>query len=254
MQRIFSNSRGVAVAKNFYEILGVPRNASDLEIKSAYHRLARKYHPDKAPNPEEAASFEVEFSKISTAYNTLKDKDKRSAYDLTVIEASQSESSPANSVVSSSPSLTGSALGNAGSAAMEKSKATVAKRAFLKASQLMAAGDFNKAVEFLDVAIKNNENEPAYFAKMAQACLKSNRGFNRATEAAQRAIQLDPYNSDFRLILAEIYEKANIKSLAIKTYEEIIKWDPMNEKAKQAIAILNPPKKTLLSLFFKKKD
>lgn len=238
------------MSKNFYEILGVPRNASDLEIKSAYHRLARKYHPDKAMAPEEVARLEAEFSKISTAYNALKDKEKRQTYDAS-LETATTESSPSNPRM---PSAAGGGAPSGNNAAqMEKSKAVVAKRAFLRASQLMSSGDYSKSVEFLEVAIKNNENEPAYYAKLAQACLRSHRSFNRATDAAQRAIQLDPYNSDYRLILAEIYENANIKSLAIQTYEEILKWDPINEKAKQALAVLKPEKNGLFAKLFKKK-
>ena len=54
---------------NPYEALGVSKNASADEIKSAYRRLAKKYHPDTATDKKNAA---VEFSKISAAYDILK--------------------------------------------------------------------------------------------------------------------------------------------------------------------------------------
>ncbi|MGD9496578.1 MAG: molecular chaperone DnaJ [Armatimonadota bacterium] len=63
---------------DFYEILGVDRNASQEEIKKAYRRLARKYHPDVNPNDPQA---EQRFKEISQAYQTLKDPDKRAKYD-----------------------------------------------------------------------------------------------------------------------------------------------------------------------------
>ena len=63
--------------KDYYAILGVERNASDDQIKKAYRNLARKYHPDvsKDPNGEE------KFKDAAEAYKTLKDAEKRAAYD-----------------------------------------------------------------------------------------------------------------------------------------------------------------------------
>jgi curved DNA-binding protein len=63
--------------KDYYSILGVGKNASEADIKKAYRKLAHKYHPDvsKEPNAEE------KFKEVAEAYETLKDKEKRAAYD-----------------------------------------------------------------------------------------------------------------------------------------------------------------------------
>lgn len=68
----------MAEKKNYYEILGVDKKASDAEIKSAYRKLAMKYHPDKNPNNAEAAE---KFKEINEAHETLSDSQKRAAYD-----------------------------------------------------------------------------------------------------------------------------------------------------------------------------
>jgi DnaJ-class molecular chaperone len=64
--------------KDYYAILGVPRGADEKEIKKAYRRLARKYHPDLNPGDKEA---ERKFKEINEAYEVLSDPEKRKRYD-----------------------------------------------------------------------------------------------------------------------------------------------------------------------------
>lgn len=64
--------------KDYYEILGVSKNADEKEIKSAYRKLAKKYHPDLHQGDEAAAE---KFKEVSEAYEVLSDKDKRKKYD-----------------------------------------------------------------------------------------------------------------------------------------------------------------------------
>ena len=67
------------MAKNYYDILGVNKNASDDEIKKAYRSLAFKYHPDR--NSGDKAAEEM-FKQINAAYDVLGDESKRKNYDL----------------------------------------------------------------------------------------------------------------------------------------------------------------------------
>lgn len=64
--------------RDYYEVLGVKRGASASEIKKAYRKLARKYHPDLNPGDKTA---EAKFKEISAAYEVLSDKEKREKYD-----------------------------------------------------------------------------------------------------------------------------------------------------------------------------
>lgn len=65
--------------QDYYEVLGVDKKASDAEIKKAYRKLAKKYHPDLHPNDKEAND---KFSKINEAYEVLSDPEKRKKYDM----------------------------------------------------------------------------------------------------------------------------------------------------------------------------
>ena len=63
--------------QDYYETLGVARNASEADIKKAYRRLAMKHHPDR--NPDKAS--EAKFKEVNEAYAILSDAQKRAAYD-----------------------------------------------------------------------------------------------------------------------------------------------------------------------------
>jgi len=66
--------------KDYYAILGVPKNAAEKDIKSAYRELARKWHPDA--NPKSPKEAEEKFKEISEAYEVLGDPEKRKKYDV----------------------------------------------------------------------------------------------------------------------------------------------------------------------------
>ncbi|MCX8058067.1 MAG: molecular chaperone DnaJ [Spirochaetes bacterium] len=73
----------MAGSKDYYEILGVPRNATKEEIKKAYKKLAMQYHPDRNPGNKEA---EEKFKEITQAYEVLSNDEKRQIYDRYGVE------------------------------------------------------------------------------------------------------------------------------------------------------------------------
>ncbi|MGI9410030.1 MAG: DnaJ domain-containing protein, partial [Hyphomicrobiaceae bacterium] len=64
--------------RDYYEILGVDRDVGDKQLKSAFRKLAMRYHPDRNPGDAEA---EQSFKDVNEAYEVLKDSQKRAAYD-----------------------------------------------------------------------------------------------------------------------------------------------------------------------------
>ena len=69
----------MSTKRDYYEILGVTKSVTDKELKSAYRKMALKWHPDK--NPDKKAEAEAKFKEINEAYQVLSDSKKRQAYD-----------------------------------------------------------------------------------------------------------------------------------------------------------------------------
>merc|ERR1712217_288097 len=66
--------------RNYYEVLEVPKDADEKAIKSAYRKLALKWHPDK--NPDDRQTAEIKFREVAEAYEVLSNPEKRKNYDL----------------------------------------------------------------------------------------------------------------------------------------------------------------------------
>jgi curved DNA-binding protein CbpA len=241
---------------DYYEILEIPSDSGEREIKVAYHRLARQLHPDKAATPDEAHRAEERFALVSAAYNALKDPDKRAEFDRTRVKSAEAASG--SGLATSNPSATATARVLASSRGREASapvasastpsngsvrqssvitpeRVAIAQKAFARGMQCYKENNVAKAIEFFEAAIQNNEQEGLYHARLAMALIREKRSATRALDAAQRAIDLDPYNLDYKFDLAFIYEAIGSKSNAIKIYEEILRWEADNARAKLAL-------------------
>ncbi|XP_010259437.1 PREDICTED: dnaJ homolog subfamily B member 6-like [Nelumbo nucifera] len=81
-----------AGCSSYYSVLGICSNASATEIRTAYRKLALKWHPDKwMRNPKVAGEAQYRFQKIQEAYSVLSDKGKRSMYDAELVHLFQDE-------------------------------------------------------------------------------------------------------------------------------------------------------------------
>jgi tetratricopeptide (TPR) repeat protein len=262
------------MSQDYYSILGVDKQAPEREIKRAYYNLARDLHPDKAKSPEEARTNADRLATISQAYNTLKDPTKRAEYDSAGRPAATGSTKPAPKPASPAPSPAAAAPAagqapppakNPGAttvpgappppAANQNNQSTkpgalsgsdmhaqrilVAQRAFVKGMDFWKNTDYKAALPFFQTAVDNDpESEPHYHMKLAICLMKSKKGFSKAVEAAEKACQMDSYNMEFKFALGEIYESAGVMSKAFEVYQDILKWEPENQKAKMKLNVL----------------
>jgi len=228
---------------DYYQILQVPRDASEKLIKEAYHRIARERHPDKGVTLEEIRRLQEEFALVSEAYNVLKDKDRRAEYDarrqkqeIGPAQAQEQPAPPAAAATSTAGAST--RVAGAPKGAALRDRIAIARRAYLKGVQLFEAGDFTRAVEFFEAAVKNDDTSADYHVKLGMALMRSHQSLSRAISIIERAIELDPYKAEHRLALGEVYETIGSTSLAIRAYQEILKWDPTNARALERLGTL----------------
>jgi curved DNA-binding protein CbpA len=234
---------------DYYEILELPSDADERMIKKAYYRLARELHPDKASNPDEAKNYEERFAQVSAAYNILKDPQKREEYRN---HNAQKNPGAAQTVPTSTARVINASRGvPAGKSADTNAKSSrqdlgltpekiaIAQKAYTRGMQHCKENQYNKAIEYFEAAIQNNDTEPAYHARLGLALIQARKSAARAVDLAQKAIELDPYNINHKLNLAFIFETIGSTSNARRLYEDILRWDAENHQAIAALERLS---------------
>lgn len=219
-ERVQEMLHGFEVA-NYYEILSVPTDARQSEIKSAYYELARRYHPDRfAASRDAGLHTQVEqlFTYITAAYGTLGDAALRAAYDEQRLKKE---------------SLVEATLQGRGVADADREKMAAAMfRAGLAACK---CGDFQKAASRLRecVWLRPDSARFQHWLAVAQSEIPSLR--KEAEQHFLKAIELDAMNPDSYLQLARLYLKVHLPIKAEGQLREALRWDPENQEASRLL-------------------
>jgi len=209
LKRLFAR---LDAARDHYEVLDVARMASADEIKSAYHALARKYHPDRfhKRDKELRSRLGAAFAQIAEAYETLNDQTLRAAYDKRPNK--------------------------------DPGKITSAKvrgeLAFQKGQAAMQAGRRTEAMRFFSEAAMHEPGKAKYHAEYGHALIGEPNSRRLAESELQAAIKLEPGNAQYRVILAELYQQNGLWRRAVGELERALTIEPGNANARALLAKL----------------
>jgi len=219
---------------DYYQILGIPQDASPEIIKKAYFNLARKYHPDifrgdKAS--KEKAKIDEVFSLISKAYNTLSDVKKRGDYDDQLASPREEK---------------------------RKDVKRDAEVKFRQGKTLYDQGRYEESLLYLEQAVRLWQGRASYFILLAMSQEKLPEYVKKAEKNFLKAQELEAWNPDSYIRLGMMYKKEGLFIKARKQFEKALQIDPGNRVVLKELGISRKKKiglKDILSMdiFGKKK-
>jgi curved DNA-binding protein CbpA len=232
--------------KDYYTLLGVTTNADLGQIKAAYYRLARKFHPDRYYGLDDTVlkeKIDIIFSTINVAYETLKNTRSRHVYDSSTLEDRR---------------IQPSSIMNESQKPAVENVAKVAEDYFQRAQKSYSSRNFFEAVQFLRSATQIAPEVAKYWRHLGISLSKNDQWRKEAEDSFQRAVDLEPRNSENYLYLAFLYRNSNLRLRARRCFSKVIELDPKNDVASEQIAQIDAEesasqKKGSIRDLFKKK-
>lgn len=204
---------------DFYEILEIYPSASEDAVKEAYFKLAKVYHPDVSGTSDHSEAERVEkFKRVTEAYSVLSDPGRRREYDaeLRARKERAKKQSPAG---------------------RDKDK-RAARASFDEARTAMRHGEWEQAGILLKSAIQHDDSVPSFYSWLGFCLAKTGSNLHEARDACRKALQMEFYNADFHANLGFVYTRAGLKSTAVNSFREALKWDSEHAMAKKFLSKL----------------
>ncbi len=184
------------MGSDYYSVLGVDPNATSKQIRQRFLELARERHPDRFQG-EEKQSAEIEFQKITEAFNILSDPERRRQID---------------------------AQGMPGAAGVQSHSAEAARVYISRGVSALKAANIGQAIDNLEMATREDAANATAWFHLAQAYGKRPGGRVREREAIAKACQLDPMNAAYLKSAGKIFAAAGLHAQAAKYYKEALDW------------------------------
>jgi tetratricopeptide (TPR) repeat protein len=255
--------------RDHFELLGIERKATENEVKEAYFRLARRFHPDTPLDPalqDLRGKRENVFLRLGAAYETLRNAASRAQYERMVDPRSprrqQEMAAPAAAAGSTSPAPARpdpEAERRAADEAEERQR-RAAQKAVPNATRLMKEEKYWDAIQLLEPALPYLEGPARIRASvlLARAYLKNPNWLRQAESTLRDVLRSKPDLAEAHLVLGHVYRATNLRSRALASYRKALELDPRSEEAQAEVAALSgpdeaPPPSSIRSKLFGKR-
>jgi tetratricopeptide (TPR) repeat protein len=201
------------MARDFYTVLAVPRNATEEQIRQRFRELARTRHPDRFQGMEKARA-EKEFQDITQAFNVLADPERRRKHDVDLVRPEESSAGDPRQLF--------------------KVYLQRGVKAYKEKNYLEAASNF-------DLATQTDPKSGQAWHHLAQACSQQRNWLPRAVDAIDRACQIEPMNSGYLKQAGRILALTGQTEKAIQYYRKALQWGDDDATVRQALEELTGP-------------
>lgn len=200
--------------KNYYDVLGVPRDATEGVVRERFRALARESHPDRFTQTEQKQAAEARFQLLTEAVNILTNPQRRRAHDFDLDKGKSGQ-------IASDPQA-------------------VAKVYLAKGVKAYKDGEFTEAVSMFDMAVQHYGKDAKTLHYLALACCKVPSQVRRGVDAIESALRLEPENGVFHREAGRLYLLAGLKAKAERHFEEAARRNPDDSEVRRALIELKP--------------
>jgi predicted Zn-dependent protease len=213
--------------RDHFEILGVARAANEAEVKQAYVRLVRTFHPDACNDPSLAdvgGKRNAVLARAREAYDTLRDPAARAAYERNVAPLKYRPSLPRNPA----PPPAETAPAPPPAPAPDRKADAVAK-----AAALIRQARYWDAIQLLEPAIVGLQDGQRSRARvlLAQAYMKNPKWLRRAEGVLQDVVKEDPAQAEAYLLLGQLYRESGLEARAASALRKVLDLRPGHPQA-----------------------